>query len=797
MKNKLLFNILFLTLSISYSQQNITVSNIDEYNKAIKSAIAGTNIILKNGIWKDVHLKAYGRGNKENPIVIKAEKAGQVIISGDSKLQIYGEYIIVQGLWFKDGKPTAKSIVSFRKNSTEYAKNCRFTHNTISYYNPEGDFDSELKSHWVDLWGKNNRVDHNNFTGKTNLGTTVVVWLKGTEHIENNHLIDANYFGPRPELGQNGGESIRIGTSKYSMNSSKTIVENNTFKNCDGEVEIISNKSADNIYRNNLFLASQGALTLRHGKNALVENNVFIGNSINDTGGIRIIDEGHIIRNNLMIGLKGSGSKSPITIMNGVPNSPLNRYFQVKNVNIQNNTLINCSPVQFAYGKDSERTLPPINTVFANNLITNIDESLILENSDDISGIKFINNIAETTTKVNESFFKTEVIDWKTLKNLPMPTSANTTLGSSYTDSKTPKKDITESKRDPFVVGAFNLDNTKYPKALTIRTGPYWQPKIEKPVDLSLNNINVNPGIGTLSKALKRAEDGAVLSLKEGIYYMTREEKIEKSITIVGSKNTVIEADKSSNPFKSFFKINAGINLTVKNINFNGAANNLKYGIISPSGDFTDKYSLYIDNCSFDSFKASKGSIFRSYANTEANIISINNSTFTNSYRGLNIYSKENIIGKVNADAVTINNSVFKNIDDYGVKYQGKSFNTGIASNLGKGVLNVNNSIFSNVNNQEKGKILQLNNIGSVNIKNSVFEKNFKAEICLQLKGNSKISNCVISNSGKVKLSQGAKQGKLFYKNPKWEDSKKFIPSKKSILLKENNKTETIGLLLP
>nr|WP_317039131.1 chondroitinase-B domain-containing protein [Winogradskyella sediminis] len=47
--------------------------------------------------------------------------------------------------------------------------------------------------------------------------------------MENNHQIDHNYFGHRPDLGENGGETIRIGTSANSMKSSKTIVESNTF----------------------------------------------------------------------------------------------------------------------------------------------------------------------------------------------------------------------------------------------------------------------------------------------------------------------------------------------------------------------------------------------------------------------------------------------------------------------------------------------------------------------------------------------------------------------------------------
>ena len=127
------------------------------------------------------------------------------------------------------------------------------------------------------------------------------------------------------------------------MKSSRTIVEKNTFKNCDGEIEIISNKSANNIYRDNLFLESKGSLVLRHGNNTLVERNVFLGNNVKSTGGIRIINENHIIRNNLMIGIQGSDFRDTIVLMNGVKNSPLNRYHQLKNVNIQNNTVIRSS----------------------------------------------------------------------------------------------------------------------------------------------------------------------------------------------------------------------------------------------------------------------------------------------------------------------------------------------------------------------------------------------------------------------------------------------------------------------
>ena len=76
-----LFSIIFSFFSLKVNSQEFLANNIAEYNYLIENAKAGTTIILKNGIWKDVNLNAFGNGTKENPIVVKAETAGEVIIS--------------------------------------------------------------------------------------------------------------------------------------------------------------------------------------------------------------------------------------------------------------------------------------------------------------------------------------------------------------------------------------------------------------------------------------------------------------------------------------------------------------------------------------------------------------------------------------------------------------------------------------------------------------------------------------------------------------------------------------------
>ena len=104
------------------------------------------------------------------------------------------------------------------------------------------------------------------------------------------------------------------------MRNSGTLVESNLFDRCDGEIEIISSKSCENIYRFNTFLDCAGMLTLRHGNRCRVEGNFFLGHHKKGSGGIRIIGEDHIIINNYIEGIEKGG----FWITSGIVNSPLN-----------------------------------------------------------------------------------------------------------------------------------------------------------------------------------------------------------------------------------------------------------------------------------------------------------------------------------------------------------------------------------------------------------------------------------------------------------------------------------------
>lgn len=379
MLNNKIFSLISLLLffsAISYGKEFRT-SSAKEIREALKETLPGDTIIMLNGNWIDQEIKFETTGTEEKPIILKAEIPGKVILSGSSKLRIGGDHLIVDGLFFKNGNINKGAVIEFRDGDEKGSTNCRLTNSAIVDYNPP---EKSTEYKWVSLYGEHNRVDNCYFRNKTNAGCLLVVWLSEKP---NYHLIDSNYFAFRPELGENGGEIIRVGTSHWSMYPSHTIVENNYFEDCNGEREIISNKSFFNIYRHNTFVRCKGTLTLRHGNKCTVEGNFFFGENIPMTGGIRIIGEDHKVINNYFQDLAGEDVFSALPIMNGVADSPLNRYFQVKNALIAFNTFVNCKyNIVIGTGADEELSLNPINSTVANNIFLGKENTVITKISE-------------------------------------------------------------------------------------------------------------------------------------------------------------------------------------------------------------------------------------------------------------------------------------------------------------------------------------------------------------------------------------------------------------------------------
>jgi poly(beta-D-mannuronate) lyase len=317
-------------------------------------ALHAESIVLPSGIYRDKTLRFDGKD-----IHVRAESPGGVILTGSSTLTISGEGNTVEGLHFKDGA-APKAVITIQ------GKRNRVTNCAITNYNGP---DKTIDSKWVSLYGEDNEFDHNYIAGKTNRGTTLVVWLQKGDTAGAKHRIHHNHFGPREALGENGGETIRVGDSSTSLQPGLCVIEHNWFTGCDGEIEIISNKSCGNLYRANVFKACDGTLTLRHGNGCKVQGNVFYGDNYKRAGGVRIIGEDHLVEDNYFENLPGTGNRAAISFMQGIVDTPLNGYAQVKRAKVRNNTIVHCAEPIARSVKGAKTTLEPIEVNIENNSV--------------------------------------------------------------------------------------------------------------------------------------------------------------------------------------------------------------------------------------------------------------------------------------------------------------------------------------------------------------------------------------------------------------------------------------------
>ena len=376
--------------------RDVLVRDHSGFAAAAAAVRPGDTIILADGDWRDFAVRLVGDGTATQPITLTAQHPGKVILAGRSSLAVGGTHLVVSNLVFRNGFASGDEVIATRVGK-RWSENLRLTGIVVDRFsNPERRFED----HWVALYGRDIRLDHSHFEGKANAGAMLVVVREGKMPLDNRVTLDHNYFGPRPVLGSSGGETIRIGTSTESMSDSNSIVEDNVFERCDGEVEIVSVKSGGNIIRRNVFLASQGSVVLRHGNGNLVERNVFMGQGLPHTGGVRVINERQTVRDNYMEGLGGVDFTSAITVMNGVPNSPINRYLPVKDAVIERNTIIDAARITLGAGASDERSQAPQSTRFSGNLIVNRDGKSPFGAEAGLSGIAFAGNVASADAKV-------------------------------------------------------------------------------------------------------------------------------------------------------------------------------------------------------------------------------------------------------------------------------------------------------------------------------------------------------------------------------------------------------------
>lgn len=725
--------------------------------KKMKTAKPGDTITIANGIYNDVELTLVANGDAAKPIVVMAQTPGGVTLSGTSVLRLAGTGIEISGLYFTNGYAPKGAAIEFRSGA-EVANNCRITQCAIDNYNPPG---RETENSWILLYGRNNRFDHNSVLGKLNNGVTFAVILDEERNIENHHSIDHNYFGERPNLGSNGGETIRVGTSQSSKLSSRTLIENNFFEHCDGEVEIISIKSCDNLIRRNTFYESAGVLALRHGNRNIVEENSFIGNNKPNTGGIRVINEGHIIRNNYLEGLAGDRFFAALAVMNAVPNSLPNRYNQVKDVVIENNTWRDCANIQLCVGKDNERTLQPSNVMVKDNFFDNPQKEDVFTAYDDISGFHFVGNKYDNK-------------------------SGKFTKAGFERFSGARRSSVRLTSRQSF--GA-----------------PWYHQPSKTQRALYGKKIDVTPSQNSLSQAIQNAKAGDVIELTaNGEYLLDNSIEINKHIHIQGAKSLATKPIIRFNGTKSkvaIFTITDGGILELRNVAFNNEAFDGKAAAtaaISPAAVMRGHYSAYVNNCEFYNYQEGAFSPFKALRTTYADTLIFTNCLFRDmSGDAISLSAEKDDAGKYSAEYVEVKNCAFYKVLGYAVDlYRGGSDE----STTGPTIV-VDHCVLENVNNKERGSGMRLYGVQNVTVKNSIFSNTGRGGASIRFDETHwdkiAVTNCSLYNSGRISSFWGKViTGPMFAIKPVYQSlpAYNFSLQPLSPLAKKGTNGTSIGL---
>jgi poly(beta-D-mannuronate) lyase len=324
------------------------VDSITSLQQAINDAAPGDVIIVKNGTYTTTKsISVSRRATADHPITIAAETVGGVEITGSNGFNVVqpAAHVIIQGFVFKhaSGKNTIAAGTS----------HVRFTRNV---FHCTGD------GPYLGVLGDDAQVDYNEFRDKKSVGNMLSVSGTGSQ-VARRLWVHHNYFHDFSNAGANGAETIRFGLSQLSLSTGAGLVEHNLFIRCNGENELISNKSCGNTYRYNTILDSPNAqLTLRHGNECLV-----YGNYLRNTEGIRIFGDRHQIFSNYLeknymgINLGNGGAE----VADG---APLTSHDRPDNCVISFNTLVE-NRTQYQMSRRTPTALGATNTTFANNIL--------------------------------------------------------------------------------------------------------------------------------------------------------------------------------------------------------------------------------------------------------------------------------------------------------------------------------------------------------------------------------------------------------------------------------------------
>jgi hypothetical protein len=329
-------------------------------NAALASAVSGARpgdcIVLANGNYAGLTISTVG--TTAAPIVIRAANRLGAVFSSGSLTLANSAYTTLEGFSFT-------SSGSVRIDSSVHCRLTRWRMRVAETGN----------NTWITISGSSsdaNRIDHCDIGGKSQTGYLVNVLGSG-QTVARNTRIDHNYFHDVGPAVSNGMSTLVLGVSGMSKSSGFSVVEHNLFVDCDGEIEIISVKSDDNVIRYNTVRHSLGMITVRIGNRNAVYGNFMLQGGKAKTAGIRFYGRDQLIYDNYIENVAGSAIIIGAGELDDTP-GPAAYHYTVFNAKVVHNTIVNAA-VGFDVGDGY--TTPPRDSFVANNIVQSTFGTLV------------------------------------------------------------------------------------------------------------------------------------------------------------------------------------------------------------------------------------------------------------------------------------------------------------------------------------------------------------------------------------------------------------------------------------
>lgn len=302
--NNLFFFVIAVVWSMTTRAGNIEVASKEEAYDKLALLQPGDTLLLQDGIYKDIQLVVHNMGKPKQPIVITAKNGGKVFFTGDSKVELRGEHLVLKDIYFKDGNRNPAEWQSHGPGLVAlYGSYNRVTGCVFHAFDEANSAYITTSIPESGAVPKYCRIDHCVFTEKITFDQVINLNNRPRADKESKvlgeamyHRIDHCFFANPPKPGNAGG-GIRIGY--YRNDIGRCLIDSNLFVRQDSEPEIITGKSQENVYYANTFLNCRGTLNFRHGDKQVALNNFFISSDNKfEYGGMFVWGSQHLIANN-------------------------------------------------------------------------------------------------------------------------------------------------------------------------------------------------------------------------------------------------------------------------------------------------------------------------------------------------------------------------------------------------------------------------------------------------------------------------------------------------------------------